>query len=599
MARMIPDLDVRSIPNDGERSVYGAAQRLPDEYTVLYSFKYGTSAPEDPTQRQGEADFVIVHPSLGYLVIEVKQGDVVYANGRWHEYKGGGYRPMAKDPAEQAERAMYAILSRYKQAARTSGFPLKIRYAICFPECTKIAGLIPPHVDPRSIWCFQSVEKLEESILALFGGRSLRPEASATEVLVNKVLAPEFKLFARLDQRIEMFHQASERVLTEEQSRILDETELDKRKVFFGAAGTGKTFLAMEKARRLAAQGKRVFLTCFNKNLGRYLERALQGSVVASNFHDYLLHVLKPRNPELVPPSGDAAQAFYDETLVDLAFDHYATLDESEKFDSVLVDEGQDFKESWFVLLESMVKRDGEFYVFADPNQDLFSGHVESLKSITPSRHRLTRNLRNTEQINDWINRFVKEGGMKPALTGGLPVVRLGWDTYAEERRMVEQEIGRLVSQGVKPLRIMILSPNRQDNSSLAGLNRIKEWPLVDFREERANGIRFATIRSFKGLEADIVFLIGLKEGKQTCTATDIYVGASRARFLLYVFYNKKAPPRGRVSVIRRSVLHLSLPSTMSVYSQSRLKRGNSRMPHAVETMFYIQQVSWHGLDDG
>ena len=45
--------------------------------------------------------------------------------------------------------------------------------------------------------------------------------------------------------------------------------------------------------------------------------------------------------------------------------------------------------------------------------------------------------------------------------------------------------------------------------------------------------------------ESDVVFLIGLKEGKQTCTDADVYVGGSRARSLLYVFHNMGEPPRG------------------------------------------------------
>lgn len=114
------------------------------------------------------------------------------------------------------------------------------------------------------------------------------------------------------------------------------------------------------------------------------------------------------------------------------------------------------------------------------------------------------------------------------------------------------------LGRGIKPSRIIILVPNRIEKSSLDGCTRIREWPVVvEFRQaddsqenrrqagqrpERGNAIHFATIRSFKGLEADIVFLIGLREGKQTCTDADIYLGASRARFLLYVFYDKVGP---------------------------------------------------------
>jgi hypothetical protein len=161
------------------------------------------------------------------------------------------------------------------------------------------------------------------------------------------------------------------------------------------------------------------------------------------------------------------------------------------------------------------------------------------------SQHRLTRNLRNTEHISKWIGSFVKEGGLRPGLLGGLPVVHVAWDSGREEKRLIEAEIGRLVSQGIKPSRVVILSPNRLEKSSLQGCTRIKEWDLEDFKTARGNCIRFSTIRAFKGLEADVVFLIGMKEGKQTCTDADVYVGGSRARFLLYVFHHREEPPKG------------------------------------------------------
>jgi hypothetical protein len=357
-------------------------------------------------------------------------------------------------------------------------------------------------------------------------------------------------VFSRLDDQIEVFHTTSAKVLTEEQERILEETELDKRKVFLGAAGTGKTFLAMEKARRLERDGKKVFLTCFNRNLARYVQTQVPASIVCCNFHEYLIQALQESGHDIrVPDDAEEMSRFYDETLPSMAFMLFAEQPPDTKFDGIIVDEGQDFKEDWFLCLESMVKPEGEFYVFADPSQDLFSGGAQSWRDLQISRHRLTRNLRNTEPISNWLLPLVKEGHMRPGLTGGLPVHYVPWGTPAEEKRLIEREAGRLVSQGLKPWRIVILSPNRLEHSSLCGCSKIKEWPLEDFSqagqsgEHPGGGIRFATVRSFKGLEADVVFLIGLKSGKQTCTPADIYVGGSRGRFLLYLFYDKDDPP--------------------------------------------------------
>ncbi len=101
----------------------------------------------------------------------------------------------------------------------------------------------------------------------------------------------------------------------------------------------------------------------------------------------------------------------------------------------------------------------------------------------------------------------------------------------------MEKEIGRLVSQGLPLNRILILSPYRLDNGCLQGASKLKEWPITQF-QSKDHGIRFATIRSFKGLEADVVILIDVKDSR-ACTRADVYVGASRARFMLYVLHHE------------------------------------------------------------
>ncbi|MGE5580207.1 MAG: NERD domain-containing protein [Bacillota bacterium] len=553
MATMIPDLDPRLIDNDGEQRVYAALRQLPASYTVLYSYKFRTAAAPDLESDSGEADFVVVSPTLGYLVIEVKQGKVGYSSGQWYEQKQGRQELMSKDPVAQVEKAKFAILDRYKEKAETDYFPLKVRHALWFPECSHVWGNLPANLARESVLLEPDLDSPEAAIRRAFATDDLPPEKHATDLLIQKALAPRCRFFAGMDEEIDRYDRESRKVLTDEQERILDETELDKRKVFFGAAGTGKTFLALEKARRLKRAGKRVFLTCFNRNLATYMASQVPSEVVCGSFHDYLLGQLARAGRGLQePPEGTEMSRFYDEILPTAGFEYFAEAPMEEKFDAIIVDEGQDFSENWYTCLKAMLRdeNDGELYVFADPNQDLFRHNIDALRAMGVSQHRLTRNLRNTEHISTWIGSFVKEGGLRPGLLGGLPVVHVPWDSGPEEKRLIEAEVGRLVSQGIKPSRIVILSPNRLEKSSLQGCTKIKEWDLEDFKNAKGNCIRFATIRSFKGLEADVVFLIGLKEGKQTCTDADVYVGGSRARFLLYVFHHKDNPPRGMAAQV-------------------------------------------------
>lgn len=562
MARMVPDIDLQMIGNQGERLFYEAARRLPDDYAVFYSFKFALAGPEEALLRApdaGEIDFVVVHPAMGYVTIEVKQGEVSYLDGKWCWAKDGRTLPLRRDPAVQAQNAMYAILERYKKALATDSFPLKIRYAVAFPECARMVGTPPPHLAPASVLLAGDLEVLESRLSMVFGPRAARPQPRAIESLAAKVLAPSFRALGGVEEQIQIFQARAKRVLTDEQERILEETELDVRKVFFGAAGSGKTFLAMEKARRLAVAGRKVYLTCFNKNLADYMRRNLSDDVTVGNFHDYLMDVLKRAGRSCAEPEDDASKRrFYADDLPSDGFEHYAAAPEEARFDSIVVDEGQDFSESWFVCLESMLRRpDGEFYVFADPNQNLFGIQDDYLKRIPASRHRLTRNLRNTASISEWMSSFVTEGKLRPVLEGGIPVVYHPWDEPAEEKRLIESEVGRLVSQGIRLHRIVILSPDRLEKSCLAGATHLKSWLLCDFRRGAPESVRFATIRSFKGLEADIAFLIGLKEGKPACSTADIYVGGSRARYMLHVFHHRTHPPRGLAEALKPGPRHM------------------------------------------
>jgi hypothetical protein len=224
----------------------------------------------------------------------------------------------------------------------------------------------------------------------------------------------------------------------------------------------------------------------------------------------------------------------------------------------MVIDEGQDFREEWFMILQGLLKggEQGEFYIFADPGQTLFNADSDAYASFEVSRHCLTRNLRNTEAINSWLVELL--GGSGPVATnrGGTPVGFFPWQSAEEELRLVTKELGRLVSQRVRPERVVILSPHVMDKSAFAGREKIGEWPLYEVggwadgrvgrlgrrgggakRGKPSNAVTFQTIRSFKGLEADIVFLTGIRAGSQACTLNDIYVGSSRGRFLLYIFH--------------------------------------------------------------
>lgn len=361
---------------------------------------------------------------------------------------------------------------------------MAIRYALCFPECGRIAGSLPQTLKDGSIWTFEDLNNLPNRIAELFAGRAVERNDKVTKILIEKVLAPTFNVFSTLEDKVKIFNLKAKRVLTEEQNRILDETEEDRQKIFFGAAGTGKTFVAMEKARRLAQQGNRILLTCFNKNLVHLFKKhcPLPG-ITAKNFHDFVLGTLRDEGvfTDVIPQNE--MDRFFQQDLPTLGMDYFLSLPEERKFDGIIIDEGQDFYEEWLMCLEAALKENGYFYIFVDPNQNIFGVDGQALKKYPVSKHRLTVNLRNTEQINNLMGSLIGRKTPRVKLVGGLPVAFFAWNHADEEKRLIQREVGRLVSQGLRPERITILSPHRKSKGSLAGVSKIREWPLINLED--------------------------------------------------------------------------------------------------------------------
>jgi len=68
-------------------------------------------------------------------------------------------------------------------------------------------------------------------------------------------------------------------------------------------------------------------------------------------------------------------------------------------------------------------------------------------------------------------------------------------------------------------------------------IGRLKFESISRYYNERSRSIQFTTINMFKGLEADIVFVVACEEYKEEALSEILYAQGSRARTLLYVYY--------------------------------------------------------------
>jgi superfamily I DNA/RNA helicase len=214
----------------------------------------------------------------------------------------------------------------------------------------------------------------------------------------------------------------------------------------------------------------------------------------------------------------------------------------SEKYDAIIVDEAFDFRPLWWLSLEALGKEDKSFYVFYDRSQNIFSSGDAWTPPFDADPVILDDNVRNTKPIGDFACKLSRIDGKAEygVETGPAPVVK----SYSETGQiavLLRSTIKELMKDGkVPPEEIVVLSPYKYSSSHLDIKDLVeKEGIFTPSLQNKHDGkIRIGTIHAFKGLEADVVILCGI-DGKQPgCSPANLYVGATRARAMLYVIHH-------------------------------------------------------------
>lgn len=540
MARMIPDRFDETTTSHAESFLYYRLQDYLDgDWTVLHTLPWLDG--ERLRLQQGECDFVLLHPRHGLLALEAKSGLPEY-NGATDQWRFDDGAPLT-DPFMQARRSAHyldKLLGDHSQAWRQSA--LAFGYAVAFPDARAVRGTLRPDMDKDLLLLEQDLDDVQSRVVKVLGrfGEALRAPRPDVVSSVLDVLKPSFRLVATLAPTIALAHRELVR-LTEEQAELLEGLADNRRLVVRGGAGTGKSLLIVAESRRLAAEGKRVLVLCFNRPLAAHLREQLAGltdRVTVATFHDLCLALLAEAGLP-APPEGEP------DRWARLADDALSALPKTRlRFDTVLVDEAQDFEPDWWLLVEELLAdRDASrLQLFLDDQQNLYGREVQL--PFTEPVYRLRRNCRNTRPIAAYARAAIglgDEAGVRGLPEGPAPVV-VEVTTPEAERDAVRRALHELIhEQGLAPEQVVMLGAHKLENSSFADARKLGNYTVRDAAEPEApNTIRYSTVHRFKGLEADAVLLVGIGEPSRVYDAESwrrfVYVGASRARVLLRVF---------------------------------------------------------------
>jgi hypothetical protein len=501
--------------------VLKALQRLPEPWVVLDSVAW--QSPREGREGDGEADVVAIHPEVGMVVMEVKGGGVEIDAGRWFSTDRNGIRHPIKSPFEQAVGSKHALI-RFLRDSGVITSHVAAGHAVVFPDLADLSSL-GPAATPHVTWTGRDIGDPKRAMAGLsvhWNMSSSMSKASVESIIAQ--LAPTVAFHPLLRDRVAASVRDLVR-LTEEQVRVLEGLRRARRAVIYGGAGTGKTVLAVERTRRLADEGFRVLLTCFNRPLGDHLKACLSDDerITVSSFH--ALALTEVQRAGGAPPQVRDAR-WWDMELPSALPD--AALKNGTTFDAVVVDEGQDFDSTWWTVLSLLLADPdaGPFYVFADAQQAIYRASWEP--PFAGLEFDLTINCRNTLPIAERVAAVFDDRRPKSLGASGpeprIHVIR----GFPEVGGVLKDALHRLlVKEQLEPAQIVILSTTK-DVVDTARARRFGNHRVVAAGEE---GIVAETVHRFKGLEADAVLLVALEPGREAQAL--MYIGLSRPRAYL------------------------------------------------------------------
>lgn len=554
MAYMYPDRLDPNTESRAERELYSELRdQLPERYHVFHSVAWQSRSPHYGA-RDGEADFVIVDPQHGLLVVEAKSGAIRYdgRQGEWYQNE----RTMDKDPVEQAKRSVYHLVhTTLQEQPYWKRREFVYGHAVAF---TDIVG--PDHALllklPREILLDKrDLQNLTASVQRVFdhyrGERRIDGiDKHGIQYLVE-LLAPERNLRSLLG--VDIKGEAAEFVrLRERQYRVLDYLARMPRVAIAGCAGSGKTMLAAEKARRLAGRGWRVLLTCYNRNLAEFLKHDYLAerpdTLDIDNFHKAAMDLVRRSGQQTLTHFKDDSQRgqYFSDELPDQLVGAVDLL--GPQYDAIVVDEAQDFQDNWWLPLQLLLEDpdEGVFYLFYDDNQNIYGGEqrVKNLAHSVP----LHENCRNTQRIHDQLLHFYSGEHEISALgPEGRDVELITYDSSRDMSDKLRRALHRLIQdEAVPPDDIVILTPRSPEKSRLSRVGRFGNVYLSRNWDTDYNEIFYTTIHSFKGLESPVIILTELDADVEHAVDELLYVGCSRARHHLVVLCDEAVVERFR-----------------------------------------------------
>lgn len=562
MAKLSPPYIDKNCKSNGERMIFDMLKK--DSFTEDWIVLHSLNLSQHTKRLYGEIDFLLLIPNAGVFVMEVKGGDVRCKNGEWEFIDRYGKVTKNKSPFNQARDAMFSLQDEIKKEFGAGHKFTRIQFGffVAFPQ----VDFDKQSVEYQQWQVFDKKnynsnhETFFKNLIQQFTEKhKTQFWFSPTESLPCRQTLEELCYFLRGDfMRVRSVKEcltefdSQIKTYTEEQFGVLESIQLNERSVIQGSAGTGKTMIAIESAIRAAEEGKKVFVTCFNRIIGEWMQKQLEdwNNITVSSLHSYLFEISKGFDYH---KTQESKQDFYSKYLPNLMKEFFK-IGVQGKFDKLIIDEGQDLiREEYLGLFDSMLiggLANGNWEIYGDfERQAIFaqlskSEMLDLLKTFGHhSKHLLRINCRNTKEIGEetsLISGFEKPPFLLEYLEG-LPVAYYFHRDEAHQKQILNEQLKKVADESLPLNEMVILSPKKFENSCVKSLPcySIKEIKTANEVSATQKYFGFATVQSYKGMESNYILITDIEDLSSEVAKSLLYVGMSRARYGLILLISE------------------------------------------------------------
>jgi hypothetical protein len=477
-------------------------------------------------EQEYELDFSVLWPNVGISVLEVKGGSITPNDDSTFTQRDSKSSRVI-DPITQISKNHYE-LKRYIEGKSSIRY-INIRHLLVFPYSEIPTSYGRPNIPRNIVIDSLDLGNLSSILKNEMSQQNFRPTTTEVDAILKtlgQALASNLSLPELGIQRDEQFLE-----LTEQQYKVLDLCKVMNRFAILGAAGCGKTFVAIEQAKRRSQMGNSVLFLCYNRGLSEQIKRRLQqidkghGSIEVATLHSLPSKI----GISIVPTDEDN---YWDYDLPKLIADKLLEEELSNKFDVIIIDEAQDFHPEWWEVVTNLLKdkNRGAIFAFGDMRQGIFR-HTKDIPLEVATIH-LDTNMRNALPIAKLASICVEDQLNLAGLDG--PSIRFVETSQSAAVEVADEILEELVEEGWQQKDICLLTTGSRHPKQVRAIeetNRYAYWDsFFDSKE-----IFYGHVLGFKGLERRVVVL-AINGWKHEDTKKDmLYTAITRARDFLVI----------------------------------------------------------------